>query len=108
MKKLEHLSEIYNSYNTFIIDLWGVMHNGITLNSKAIEVADNLLKKSKKIVFLSNAPRPSVKVKEFLIQKFIIKTIKQRSRVILRKITLAIYTEVNIQEPSKKFTLNFP
>ena len=66
MKKLEHLSEIYNSYNTFIIDLWGVMHNGIALNSKAIEVADNLLKKSKKIVFLSNAPRPSVKVKEFL------------------------------------------
>ena len=44
----------------------GVMHNGIALNSKAIEVADNLLKKSKKIVFLSNAPRPSVKVKEFL------------------------------------------
>ena len=31
MKKLEHLSEIYSSYDTFIIDLWGVMHNGITV-----------------------------------------------------------------------------
>ena len=66
MKKLEHLSDIYNSYDTFIIDLWGVMHNGISLYEKAIESVDNLLKKSKKIVFLSNAPRPSEKVKKFL------------------------------------------
>ena len=58
MKKLEHLSEIYSSYDTFVIDLWGVMHNGISLNDKAIEAAGKLLEKSKKIVFLSNAPRP--------------------------------------------------
>ena len=66
MKKLEHLSDIYNSYDTFIIDLWGVMHNGISLYEKAIETVDNLLKNSKKIVFLTNAPRPSEKVKKFL------------------------------------------
>ena len=42
------------------------MHNGILLNNKAIEAAERLLKESKKIVFLSNAPRPSKKVKEFL------------------------------------------
>ena len=66
MRKLEHLSEIYSSYDTFIIDLWGVIHNGILLNSKAIEAIDELSKNSKKIVFLSNAPRPSEKVKEFL------------------------------------------
>ena len=66
MKKLEHLSEIYKSYDTFVIDLWGVMHNGILLNNKAIEAVDSLLKESKKIVFLSNAPRPSEKVKKFL------------------------------------------
>ena len=66
MRKLEHLSEICNSYDTFIIDLWGVIHNGILLNSKAIEAIDELSKNSKKIVFLSNAPRPSEKVKEFL------------------------------------------
>ena len=66
MRKLEHLSEIYNSYDTFIIDLWGVIHNGILLNSRAIEAVDELSKNSKKIVFLSNAPRPSEKVKEFL------------------------------------------
>ena len=68
MKKLDHLAEIYNSYDTFIIDLWGVIHNGIKLNPNAIEAVDKLLKNKKKVVFLSNAPRPSAEVKKFLIQ----------------------------------------
>ena len=68
MKKLNHLSEVYSAYDTFIIDLWGVMHDGINLNEKAIETVDELKKNSKKIVFLSNAPRPSVKVIDFLIK----------------------------------------
>ena len=66
MRELSHLSEISNNYATFIIDLWGVMHNGIKLNFKAMEVIENLKKSSKKIVFLSNAPRPSLKVINFL------------------------------------------
>ena len=66
MRDLNHLSEIFHSYDTYIIDLWGVMHDGISLNSKAIEVVENLSANSKKIVFLSNAPRPSFKVVEFL------------------------------------------
>jgi len=68
LKKLEHLSEIYSSYDTFVIDLWGVMHDGISLNDKAIEAIGKLLEYSKKVVFLSNAPRSSKKVKEFLIK----------------------------------------
>ena len=66
LKKLDHLSSIYSSYDTFIIDLWGVMHNGIKLNSEAIKTVDNLFNSKKKIVFLSNAPRPSLEVKKFL------------------------------------------
>ena len=68
MRKLNHLSEISNNYDTFIVDLWGVMHNGIKLNSKAMEVIKNLKNSSKKIVFLSNAPRPSLKVINFLLK----------------------------------------
>jgi len=68
VKKLDHLAEIYTSYDTFIIDLWGVMHNGIRLNPKAIEAVDSLIKNKKKVVFLSNAPRPSSEVKKFLNQ----------------------------------------
>ncbi len=68
LKELDHLSEIFKTYDTFVIDLWGVIHNGITLNSKAMEAVENLSNKSKKIVFLSNAPRPSLKVINFLIK----------------------------------------
>ena len=58
MKELKHLADVFKHYDTFIIDLWGVMHNGISLNPKALEAVDKLKKNSKKIVFLSNAPRP--------------------------------------------------
>ena len=68
MRELNHLSEVFNIYDTFVIDLWGVIHNGIKLNKKAIEVVDQLKQNSKKIVFLSNAPRPSVKVIDFLLK----------------------------------------
>jgi len=67
LRKLNNLSEICNAYDTFVIDLWGVIHNGITLNKKAIESIDQLKKNSKRIIFLSNAPRPSAKVIDFLI-----------------------------------------
>ena len=66
MRDLNHLSEVFQPYDTFIIDLWGVMHNGICLNSKAVEVLEKLSENSKNIIFLSNAPRPSSKVIEFL------------------------------------------
>jgi len=68
LKKLDHLSKIYKNYDTFVIDLWGVMHNGITLNQNALKVINELKKNSKKIVFLSNAPRPSSKVINFLLK----------------------------------------
>ncbi len=68
MKKLDHLSDIYNNYETFVIDLWGVVHNGEVLNPNALEAIDQLTNNSKKIVFLSNAPRPSSKVISFLLK----------------------------------------
>ena len=68
MKELNHLSDIYKNYDTFIIDLWGVIHNGIALNPKAIVAIEQLKNNSKKIVFLSNAPRPSSKVVNFLLK----------------------------------------
>ena len=40
-----------HNYDTFIIDLWGVMHNGIMLNPRAIEAVENLQKNAKKFVF---------------------------------------------------------
>ena len=68
MRELSHLSEIYKNYDTFIIDLWGVIHNGVALNPSAISAIEQLENNSKKIVFLSNAPRPSSKVVNFLLK----------------------------------------
>jgi ribonucleotide monophosphatase NagD (HAD superfamily) len=81
LRNLNHLSEVFHSYDTYVIDLWGVMHNGISLNSKAIEVVENLIESSKKIVFLSNAPRPSSKVVEFL------KRMKMKEKYLSKVIT---------------------
>ena len=36
------LREIVEDYDVFCIDLWGVVHNGVSLNSPAIKVLDNL------------------------------------------------------------------
>jgi HAD superfamily hydrolase (TIGR01459 family) len=81
LKKLDHLSEIYNLYDTFIIDLWGVMHNGIKLNQGAIEVIENLEINKKRIVFLSNAPRPSENVIDFL------RKLKMKEKFLINVIT---------------------
>jgi len=67
VKKLNHLAEIYKNYDTYIIDLWGVIHNGIKLNGKAIEAVEKLIQNKKKVIFLTNAPRPSKDVKKFLL-----------------------------------------
>ena len=68
MRELNHLSEVFEAYDTFVIDLWGVMHNGIKLNNNAMEAVAQLRINSKKIVFLSNAPRPSLTVIDFLLK----------------------------------------
>ena len=61
------LREIHYKYDAFFIDLWGVVHNGVQLYSGAINVLENLDKLNKRFVLMSNAPRPSESVKNFLI-----------------------------------------
>ena len=53
MKKLNHLAEIYKNYDTYIIDLWGVIHNGVRANSKAIEAVEKLIQNKKKNNFFN-------------------------------------------------------
>ena len=66
-KTIKGLKEIYDKYDAFFIDLWGVIHNGIELYSGAIEVLENLYKLNKRFVLMSNAPRPSKNVEQFLL-----------------------------------------
>ena len=60
------LQSIADNYDLFYIDLWGVIHNGIKLHDQAIVVLQELLKKNKSFVLLTNAPRPNKTVRNFL------------------------------------------
>ena len=66
-KTIKGLREIQNRYQSFFIDLWGVVHNGIELYPGAIEVLENLNKIKKRYVLMSNAPRPSKSVQQYLL-----------------------------------------
>ena len=66
-KLIKGLREVENKYDTFFIDLWGVIHNGIELYPGAIDVLENLNKLEKRFVLISNAPRPSKSVEKYLL-----------------------------------------
>ena len=67
-KIIEGLSQVHSKYDTFFIDLWGVIHDGAKLYPTAIKVLKNLNKLNKRFVLISNAPRPSKNVKNFLLK----------------------------------------
>ena len=60
------LSSIADNYQLFYIDLWGVVHNGVTLHQEAIKALKEISKKGKEYILLTNAPRPNNIVKSFL------------------------------------------
>ena len=43
----EGLSSIADNYQLFYVDLWGVVHNGVTLHNKAIKVLKEINRKKK-------------------------------------------------------------
>ena len=93
MKKLDHLKNIFNDYNHFIIDLWGVVHNGVKLNEGAMKTIEELYNNDKNYVFLSNAPRPVSDVRKFLIEKMQInKKFLNSSLEISIKLTISAVT----------------
>ena len=53
------LKSVANSYDVFFIDIWGVLHNGLSLHQTSVNVLDELEKLNKKYVLLTNAPRPN-------------------------------------------------
>tara|TARA_B100001013_G_scaffold227723_1_gene139587 strand:- start:142 stop:963 length:822 start_codon:yes stop_codon:yes gene_type:complete len=71
MKKIikkRKISEIANLYNTFFFDLYGVTHNGVKLFPDIVNILKKIKSLKKKVIFISNAPRKSIKIKKFLNQ----------------------------------------
>ena len=62
----EGLRSIVQGYDFYFIDLWGVIHNGIKLHNKAIEVLSKISEAKKNYILLTNAPRPNSNVQTFL------------------------------------------
>lgn len=67
--QISTLKKISNNYSHFILDVWGVVHDGSAAYPGAIEAISFLRKEGKKICFLSNAPRRASKVAKML-EKF--------------------------------------
>ena len=62
----EGLRSIADNYELFYVDLWGVVHNGVSLYQEAIKTLYEITKKKKDYILLSNAPRPNHSVRSFL------------------------------------------
>ncbi|CAO5679284.1 MAG: hypothetical protein HEEMFOPI_01255 [Holosporales bacterium] len=60
------LNDIKDFYDVYFIDLWGVMHDGQAPYPDAILAVNQLLDLRKKIIFLSNMPRPKTIVVDML------------------------------------------
>jgi len=63
---LSGIQELASSYDGFILDLWGVIHDGYAPFPSAIEVLRKLKKAGKPTLLLSNAPRRQTAVSQAL------------------------------------------
>lgn len=54
---IQSLKEIAVKYDGFIVDIWGVIHDGFNLYPAIVPLFEWLKKNDKKIVLLSNSPR---------------------------------------------------
>ena len=54
---IKGLSEIIDKYDVFLLDQWGVMHDGNKGYKSAIHCVEKLYKFNKKIIIISNSSR---------------------------------------------------
>lgn len=66
MRQIKEISEISTQYDGFLIDLWGVTHDGQQPFPGVIHALTHLQAQGKSVVFLSNSPRRAYVVKERL------------------------------------------
>ncbi len=59
-------AEVAAQYDGFILDLWGVIHDGVTPYQGAVECLRQLRGRGKRCVLLSNAPRRAAAAQEML------------------------------------------
>lgn len=60
-----HIKTLYDDYDVFLFDLWGVIVEGRVAYPGVVEQINDLIKQ-RKVFFVSNAPRPNYKVLQTL------------------------------------------
>jgi len=65
IQTIKGLADIINQYDVFILDQWGVMHDGIKGYTQAIKCVEKLYQEKKEIIIISNSSRR----KELTIKK---------------------------------------
>ncbi|MFO1023839.1 MAG: TIGR01459 family HAD-type hydrolase [Acetobacteraceae bacterium] len=66
---MEHLSRfagLAKRYDGFVLDLWGVIHDGVNAFPHAVETLKHLRAAGKRTLLLSNAPRPNWAVQKMM------------------------------------------
>ncbi len=66
MQILSSIASIIPHYNAFLLDLWGVIHDGSQLYPSVRETLLEIKKSDRKVIFLSNAPRRAQRVASVL------------------------------------------
>jgi HAD superfamily hydrolase (TIGR01459 family) len=66
MELISSISSIIPHYDAFLLDLWGVVHDGSQLYPNVRDTLVEMKKSGKKVIFLSNAPRRASRVAKVL------------------------------------------
>jgi len=66
MRHLEAFAPLADAYDGFIVDLWGVVHDGMRPYPGAVETLTRLREAKRRVVLLSNAPRRARSAQETL------------------------------------------
>jgi HAD superfamily hydrolase (TIGR01459 family) len=64
--KINSIIDVIDNYDLIILDIFGVIHNGSELYQNVRTTLDELKKRNKTIIFLSNAPRRAITTKKRL------------------------------------------
>ncbi len=59
-KIINSFSDILDRYDIFILDQWGVMHDGKKGYNHAVNAVDKLIKENKKLIIISNSSRRKI------------------------------------------------
>ena len=66
MRFLTGFSQIAAAYDGFVLDLWGVIHDGVNAFPHAVDCLAHLRDAGKKTLLLSNVPRPNEAVRTMM------------------------------------------